>query len=75
MAQNIAQFLIFPFLGGFAGLAIAVYSEDEKLRFTTRGFVVVFLLGAIVGGGLYSVVSHLFWVCGSTTCGYKWVTF
>ena len=73
MLQNIAQYFIFPFIGGVIAFVIALYSEDEKLRFTTRGFVVVFLFGAIVGGGLYAISSHLFWICDATHCGYGWI--
>ena len=75
MLQNIAQYFIFPVIGGSVGLLIAFQSEDEKLRFTLRGLIVAFLLGAIVGGSLYAIASHLFWVCDSTNCGWGWVEF
>ena len=73
MLENIVQYFIFPLIGGVAAVMVALYSEDEKLRFTIRGFIVLFFLGAIVGGGLYAICAHLFWGCDATHCGYGWV--
>jgi len=44
---------------------------NTQTRLTLRGRRVLFVVGLIVGAGVYYFDSHIFWECSRVACGYR----
>jgi xanthine/uracil permease len=66
---NVIGYLVTSLVFGVIALVGYDFIES-KTRLTIRGRRVLFVLGLIVGAGIYYFDSHIFWECSQTACGY-----